>query len=137
NLRALAEGRALAPQPLAEHEFARAAAVSIGGVEPPQPDPPRVIEQLQRLRFTVAGAAQARRRANPAEIAAAEHNPGDVTIGQHRATFVSQAEGLYAIAEILHPFAFRPVAARRCAASFHSSEVGKGATGMRAPNGAD
>jgi hypothetical protein len=34
--------------------------------------------KLQRLRFTVAGAAQAQRRANPAEIAATEHDPVDV-----------------------------------------------------------
>src|SRR5437016_1484723 len=37
-----------------------------------------MIEQLQRLFFAVAGSAQAGRRANPAEIAAAEHTPIDV-----------------------------------------------------------
>ena len=72
NLRVLDERSALRPKPLAEHDLARSAAVGVRGVEAPKPHPPGMIEQLQRLVFAVAGAAQVRRRADPAEIAAAE-----------------------------------------------------------------
>jgi hypothetical protein len=41
-----------------------------------------MIEQLQCLLFAVAGAAQARRRANPAEIATTKHDPVDVALRQ-------------------------------------------------------
>jgi hypothetical protein len=45
-----------------------------------------MIEQLQGLFFTVASAAQARRRADAAEIATAEDDPLDVALTQHLAT---------------------------------------------------
>ncbi len=71
---------ALRAEPFAEDDFACAAAVGVGGVEAAEADPPRMVEQLQRLVFAVAGAAQARRRADPAEIAAAEPNALDLAL---------------------------------------------------------
>ena len=61
-------------------------AVGVGGVEPPKADTPGMVEQLQRLFLAVAGAAQFRRRADPAEIAAAEPNPIDIALSQHLTT---------------------------------------------------
>src|SRR3954468_11821279 len=83
NLRLPAEDGALNAKPLAEEGLARPAAIGVGGVEPPQPDAPGMIEQLQRLRVAIARAAQLRRRADPAEIAAAEEDPVDVALVQH------------------------------------------------------
>src|SRR6185503_8043028 len=86
-LRSVAEGSALRAQPFAEDRLARSAAVRVGGVEPAKPDVARMIEQLQRPLLAVTSAAQAGRRADPAEIAAAEPDPGDVALAQHPATF--------------------------------------------------
>src|SRR5205823_8357809 len=86
NLSRLDEERALRPEPLAKNELACAAAVGVCGVEPAKADPPRMVEQLQGLFFTIAGTAQAGRRADSAEIAAAEPDPVDVALCQHLAS---------------------------------------------------
>src|SRR5690348_12638620 len=72
DLRQLAELRPLSAQPFAEHGLARAAAVGIGGIEPPKPHAPRMVQQLQRLFLAVARMAQPGRGAHATEIAAAE-----------------------------------------------------------------
>jgi hypothetical protein len=46
-------------------------------------DATRVIEELERLLFAVARATQARRRADPAKISAAEPNPIEIALAQH------------------------------------------------------
>src|SRR4051812_40274723 len=77
------ERSALERKPLAEDGFARSAAVGVCGVEPVEPQPTGAIEQLQRLVFAVARAAQAGRRADAAEIAAAEPDSVDIALTQH------------------------------------------------------
>src|SRR5207302_5297405 len=91
NLRVVHEGSALRPEPLAEHDLARSAAVGVCSVEPAQADAAGMIEQLQRLGFAVAGAAQVGRRADSAEVAAAEDDAGDVARVQHRGPSTSYA----------------------------------------------
>src|SRR5206468_11244935 len=83
DLNAVTERRPLRAKPLAKNRLACPAAVGVCGVEPPQTDPARMMEQLQRLFFAVAGAAQFGRRANAAEVAAAECDPLDVALAQH------------------------------------------------------
>src|SRR5438874_7665538 len=53
-----------------------------------------MIEQLQRLLFAVASAAQLGRRANSAEIATAEHNPVNIALRQQLATSGQLAAGV-------------------------------------------
>src|SRR4051794_10811616 len=84
NLHPLDKGRALGPKPLAEDDLARSATVSVCGVEPADAEAARMIEQLKRLLFTVAGAAQVRRRADPSEIAATEDDAVEVARAKHR-----------------------------------------------------
>ena len=52
-----------------------------------------MIEQLQRLFFAVAGAAQAGRRADAAEIAAAEHDPVEVALRRRSGALPYSREG--------------------------------------------
>src|SRR3982751_132477 len=86
DLRVLEEARALQSEPFAKDDLACSAAVGVCGIEPSKAQPAGMIEQLQGPFFTVAGAAQVRRRSNSAEIATAEHNPVDVARAQHPAT---------------------------------------------------
>jgi hypothetical protein len=51
-----------------------------------------MIEQLQRLAFAVAGAAQVGRRADPTEIAAAEDDAVEVARVQDKAPSPSSAK---------------------------------------------
>src|SRR5206468_6649670 len=83
DLRVVPERSSLRGKPFAEDDLARPAAIGVGGVEPPQADQPRMIEQLERLLLTVAGTAQFRRRADSAEVAAAENDPLGVPSAQH------------------------------------------------------
>src|SRR5205823_3313007 len=80
DLGAVEEAGALRPQPLAEDDFARSAAVGVCGIEPAKPQRAGVIEQLQRLLLAVAGAAQVRRRADSAEIATAEDDAVELLV---------------------------------------------------------
>jgi hypothetical protein len=88
------EGRALGAKPFAEHFLACSAAIGVGGVEAPKPQTPRMIEQVQGLLFAVAGGAQAWRRADAAEIAAAEHDPVEVALRQQ---FAASLPHLYSM----------------------------------------
>ena len=92
NLRAVDEGSALRTKPFAKDDLARSATVGVRSVEPANADATRMIEQLKRLLLAVAGAAQARRGADPPEIAAAEDNPVDVALAQHDAPSPSFAK---------------------------------------------
>ena len=83
DLRAPNEGRVMRLEPFAEDAFTRTATVSVRGVEPPESDAARMVEKLQRLLFAVSAAAQVRRRTDAAEIAAAEDNPVEITLGEH------------------------------------------------------
>src|SRR4051794_17409945 len=83
DLRAVDEGSALRPKPFAKHDLARSAAVGVCSVEPAEADAAGMIEQLQRLAFTVAGPAQVGLGADPAEIAAAEDDAVEVVLAQH------------------------------------------------------
>jgi hypothetical protein len=78
DLRAADEAIALSAEPFAEDDLARSAAVGVRGVEAAKADAAGMVEQLKRLRFAVAGVAQVRRRADPAEISAAEDDAGEV-----------------------------------------------------------
>lgn len=70
-------------KPFAEDDLARSATVGVSRVEPPDSNSTGMIEQLQCLVLAVAGATQARRRADPAEIAASKEDPLDVTRTQN------------------------------------------------------
>src|SRR5205814_4467452 len=74
------EHRAVRParaQPLAEIRLAAAAAVRIGGVECRDPGVPRRIEQLERLLARFPLTEERRRRAETAEVPAAEDDARD------------------------------------------------------------
>ena len=78
DLRGFDEGRALRAKPFAKDDFARSAAIGVGGVEASKADATGVVEQLKRLVFAVAGAAQMRGGTDSTEIAAAEPDSVDV-----------------------------------------------------------
>src|SRR6185503_4399592 len=75
DLGALDEAGVLLAKPFAEDDLARSAAIGVGGVEAGEPDVAGMVEQPKRLFPAVAGAAQLGRRADAAEIAAAEDDP--------------------------------------------------------------
>jgi hypothetical protein len=83
NLHGLAKGRTLARKPLTEDPLACSGAVRIRGVEQPKTYSRRMIQQGEGLFVAVASRTQLGRRADPAEIAAAEPNLVDVAPGQH------------------------------------------------------
>ena len=68
----------LLTQPAAEIRLAAAAAVGVGGVVGRDPGVPGGIEQRMRLILGLARAEERRRRADPAEVAAAEDDPRHV-----------------------------------------------------------
>ena len=70
--------RPLRAEPVAEVRLAAPPAVRVGGVVRRDPGLPGGIEQLVRLALRLTGAEERRRRADAAEVAAAEDDAGHV-----------------------------------------------------------
>ena len=77
----LPDRRAFRLQPSANVAFAAAAAVGIGGVEEVDPAVDRTIHQIERLRLGLAHAEELGRRADAAEVPAAQAQARDPKAG--------------------------------------------------------
>src|SRR5439155_16956121 len=84
-------GRQLRPvtaarHPVADHRLAATAAVRIGRVEHRDAERPRGVHDPERLLLALAPAEELRRRADAAEVAAAEDDARDLDFGPAEAT---------------------------------------------------
>ena len=88
----LPDRRSLRLQPSADVAFAAAAAVRVGGVEEIDAGIDRAIHQVERLRLGLAHAEKRRRRADAAEVAAAEPQARNLKAGRSQSSIVHGVE---------------------------------------------
>ena len=87
--------RRLSPAAIPDAGFAAAAAVGVGGVEEIDAGIERAIHQRERLRLVLAHSEERRRRADAAEVAAAQPEPRHLQPGRSEAPVVHRVQRVH------------------------------------------